>query len=49
MKKELRSRKEILLSLDNMEIDLTKKTKLVDDLEESVSGVAGSFRKLEVD
>ncbi|KAK9511305.1 hypothetical protein O3M35_005879 [Rhynocoris fuscipes] len=49
MKKELLAKREALLGLDNMQIDLAKKTKLVDDLEESVSGVAGSFRKLEVD
>ncbi|XP_049764624.1 clavesin-2 [Schistocerca cancellata] len=45
----LRRKRDVLKSLDDMEIDLNYKTSYITDLEDELSGVAGSFRKLEVD
>jgi len=47
-KEELKKRRHSIAALDDMEIDLTNKRKLV-DLDDDMAGVAGSFRKLEVD
>lgn len=47
-KEELKTRRHAIAALDQMEIDLTNKRKLV-DLDDELAGVAGSFRKLEVD
>ncbi|XP_047120620.1 clavesin-2 [Schistocerca piceifrons] len=48
-KNVLRRKRDVLKSLDDMEIDLNYKTSYITDLEDELSGVAGSFRKLEVD
>lgn len=40
----------MLLALDNLKIDLNRKTKFFKEMEEQqLTGIAGSFRKLEVD
>lgn len=49
-RKELHHKKEMLLALDKLKIDLSRKTKALKDMEDQqLSGIAGSFRKLEVD
>lgn len=47
-KEEMKKKRESIAALEQMEIDLSKKSKLA-DLEDELAGVAGSFRKLEVD
>ncbi|XP_014241651.1 clavesin-1-like isoform X2 [Cimex lectularius] len=46
-KKELLTKREALLALDKLEIDLAK-SKVTEDFED-LNGISGSFRKLEVD
>lgn len=47
-KEEMKKKREAIAALEQMEIDISKKSKFV-DLEDELAGVAGSFRKLEVD
>ncbi|KAK6622037.1 hypothetical protein RUM44_001844 [Polyplax serrata] len=47
-KEEMKKQREAIAALDEMEIDLSKRSKMA-DLEDELTGVAGSFRKLEVD
>lgn len=47
-KNELKTKRHAIAALDQMEIDLTNKKKLA-DFDDELAGVAGSFRKLEVD
>lgn len=44
----MKKQREAIAALEEMEIDLSKRSKIA-DLEDELTGVAGSFRKLEVD
>nr|CAD7406111.1 unnamed protein product [Timema cristinae] len=48
-KVQLHERQEAIRALDEMEIEINSKATFVTDLEDELCGVAGSFRKLEVD
>ncbi|KAG8271750.1 hypothetical protein J6590_056226 [Homalodisca vitripennis] len=49
-KKYLETKREVVLGLDKMKIVINKKAKFVTELEEQqITGMAGSFRKLQVD
>ncbi|XP_075236375.1 clavesin-1-like isoform X2 [Lycorma delicatula] len=49
-KKELKQKKQLLLALDDLKIDVNRKTKFFKEMEDQqLTGIAGSFRKLEVD
>lgn len=43
------AKRAILKTLDDMEIELHPKARYVNDMQEELSGLSGSFRKLEVD
>ncbi|XP_014294337.1 retinaldehyde-binding protein 1 [Halyomorpha halys] len=48
-KQDLMEKRQKLLDLDKLEIDLSKKEKLVQDFHDDMAGIAGSFRQLQVD
>lgn len=49
-KKYLETKRDMVLALDDMQIVVNKKTKFVSDFEDQhITGMAGSFRKLQVD
>lgn len=49
-KKFLETKRDTLLSLDDLKIELNKKMKFVTEMEDQqITGIAGSFRKLQVD
>ncbi|XP_069676040.1 clavesin-1 [Periplaneta americana] len=47
--KRLQERREIIKTLDKMEIEVNPKAKYVADMEDELAGIAGSFRQLQVD
>lgn len=44
----MKQQREAIAALDELEIDVSKKGK-IPDLDDDLVGVAGSFRKLEID
>ncbi|XP_067005123.1 clavesin-2 isoform X2 [Anabrus simplex] len=48
-KETLHKKQEAIKALDEMEIELDRKSQFITDMEDELIGVAGSFRKLEVD
>ncbi len=49
LKKKLLAKREQLLALDDMKINVNKKGKILSDFSDNQTGLEGSFRKLEVD
>lgn len=49
LKKKLLVKREQLLALDDMKINVNKKGKILSDFSDNQTGLEGSFRKLEVD
>lgn len=50
MKKKLRAKREMLLALDDMKININGKGKIISEFDDSTQKeLTGSFRKLEVD
>lgn len=49
LKRKLLSKREQLLALDDMKINVNKKGKILSDFNDNQTGLEGSFRKLEVD
>lgn len=49
LKKKLRAKREILLALDDMKINVNGKGKIISEFDDMQKELTGSFRKLEVD
>lgn len=49
MKKKLRAKREMLLALDDMKININGKGKIIGEFDDMQKELTGSFRKLEVD
>lgn len=49
LKKKLRAKREMLLALDDMKINVNSKGKIISEFDDTQTELTGSFRKLEVD
>jgi len=49
LKKKLRAKREMLMALDDMKININGKGKIISEFDDMQKELTGSFRKLEVD
>lgn len=49
LKKKLRAKREMLMALDDMKINVNGKGKIISEFDDMQKELTGSFRKLEVD